>query len=392
MHATAPAESPVPTPDERVRLVPQTMLRYVETGELAGAVTLVARDGKVIEYDALGHSDLRTARPQQTNDLFWVASMTKPITAAAVLMLVDEGKLHLDDPVAQYLPAFQRSWMIAEQSEDHLLLRHPAHPVTIRQLLNHTHGLAEIPTPAAGTPLEEWVDEIARGPMLHEPGSAWKYGNASSNVLGPLVEVASGMPYQEFLQHRIFDPLGMKETTFFPDVAQMARLTKSYRLLPEGRGLEEVGISLLKGDLSGRQRTIAPGAGLFSTAMDMWRFYQLLLDGGRYEGGRLVSAESVAEMTRVQTGELAAGFSPGMGWGLGIGVVREPVGWTDATPTGSYGHDGAYGTTVMIEPTQRVVMILMIQRADLNPYATGLQYRQAFQRAVKQALAAPAQN
>ena len=389
MTTTTEAQNPAGTPSDKLQIIPRTIQQPIDAGELAGAVTLVAKDGKIIEFDALGKSDLSTGRPQKTDDFFWVASMTKPITAAAVMMLVDEHKLHLDDPVAKYLPAFKTLWMIAEQSHDHMLLKRPAHSVTIRHLLTHTHGLSEIPTPAAGTPLEEWVNEIARGPLSFEPGSQWKYGNASSNVLGRIVEVVSGMPYQDFLQHRIFDPLGMKETTFYPTEDQLSRLSKSYRLLPDGKGLEEIGISLLKGEVTGRQRTVTPGAGLFATAMDMWRFYQILLDGGVHDGQRLLSAEAVAEMTRVQTGTLETGFSPGMGWGLSLGIVREPTGWTDALPIGAYGHDGAYGTTVIVEPAQRVVMIMMIQLGERNPFADGLKYRQMFQRAVREALSAP---
>ena len=374
------------TDSDRLQVIPETMRQPVEAGELAGAVTLLARDGKVVELDAMGQADLRSGRPQKTDDMFWVASMTKPITAAAVMILADEHKLAIDDPVEKYLPAFKKMWMIAEESGDHMTLRHPAHPVTIRQLLCHTHGLTEIPPPVAGTPLEQWVNEIARSPLHFEPGSQWKYGNSGNNVLGRIIEVVSGTSYEDFLQRRIFDPLGMKETAFYPDASLLARLAKSYNLPHGGKPLEEAEIGMLGGELSSRTRTIGPGSGLFSTAMDMWRFYQTLLNGGELDGQRILSAEAVAEMSRVQTGTLDAGFSPGMGWGLGVGIVREPVGWTDALPVGAYGHDGAFGTTVMIEPAQKTVMILMIQRSGLNPYADGLKYRQMFQRAVKAAL------
>ena len=379
-----------PAPESGSATAPReirSVVNYVEAGELAGAVTLVARNGKVISFEAMGYSDLAAQRTMQKDDLFWVASMTKPITAAAVLMLVDDGRLSIDDSVETYLPEFKNPWLIAESTAERQVLRHPARPVTIRDLLTHTHGLTEIRTPRASTPLAQWVDEVARSPLQFEPGSQWRYGNAGMNTLGRIVEVVSGQSFDYFLQNRIFTPLGMTETTFFPTATQLTRLAKSYRKPADGGPLQEVPISLINGELSSTRRTLFPGGGLFSTAGDMLRFYQMLLDGGVAGERRLLSTTSIASMTRSNTGDLAAGFSPGMSWGLGVGIVTTPTGWTDVLPVGSYGHDGAYGTSVMIEPEQRLVMILLIQRAKLNPYTDGLKFRHAFHRAV---LTAPA--
>lgn len=358
-----------------------TMLRaQIDTGQLAGAVALVARDGEILLQDAFGLADLTGSRAMQKEDLFWVASMTKPITAAAILMLAEEGRLSLADPVEKHLPAFKDAWLVSERTPERQLLTRPTRPVLIRDLLMHTHGLAEIPIPPANTPLAAWVDEVGRAPRQFEPGAQWRYGNAGMNTLGRIVEVVSGTSFESFLQTRIFDPLGMRDTTFFPDEAQLRRLAKSYRMI-DGR-LRETPITLLHGDLASPNRTVFPGGGLFSTAPDMLRFYQVLLDGGVCGDGRLLSAETAKEMVRAHTGDFEAGFSAGMGWGLGVGVVRHPVGWTAVLPVGTYGHDGAYGTTVMIEPRSRLVMILMIQRAGLDPAKDGLRFRHAFHVAV----------
>lgn len=364
-------------PQQRVA----AMLRVqITAGALPGAVVLLARNGEVQFCEAFGQSDLASGRAMRTDDLFWVASMTKPITAAAILMLAEDGRLSLDDPVEKHLPAFKDAWLVSERTLERQVLIRPSRPATLRDLLTHTHGLAEIPTPPANTPLAAWVDEIGRAPLQFEPGSRWRYGNAGMNTLGRVVEVVSGMAFQDFLGARIFEPLGMRDTTFFPDAAQLARLAKSYRKV-DGR-LKETPITLLNGDLASSRRTVFPGGGLFSTASDMLRFYQMLLDGGAYPGGRLLSVETVADMVRSHTGDFEAGFSAGMGWGLGLGVVRRPVGWTDPLPAGAYGHDGAYGTTVMIEPRSRLVMIMLIQRAGLDPARDGLKFRHAFHAAV----------
>jgi len=354
------------------------MRTFMETGEVAGAVTLIARDGRIIAFDAQGYGDLAQRRVLQKDDLFWVASMTKPIVATAVMMLIDEGHVSLDAPVEAYLTEFKNPWMIAETSTDHQTLRRPARPVTIRDLLTHTHGLVDIPIPRACTPLAQWVDEVARSPLQFEPGSQWRYGNASMNTLGRIIEMVSGETLPDFLQKRIFAPLGMTDTTFFPTAAQLRRLAKSYYPSPQDGSLVESPITLINGDLASSHRTIFPGAGLFSTATDMFRFYQIFLDEGVFAENRLLSSNAVKAMTTSQTGTLEAGFSKGMSWSLGMGIVSTPTGWTDSLPAGSYGHDGASGTSAMVEPSNRLVMILMMQRQRLNPHADGLKYRQAF--------------
>jgi CubicO group peptidase (beta-lactamase class C family) len=362
--------------------VPASMRKFMEWGDISGAVTLVAKAGKIVEFDALGYADLSNKRPMQKDTLFWVASMTKPITSVAVLMLSDEEKLSLDDPVEKHLPAFNGLWLIAEKSDDRMVLMRPSRPPTIRDLLTHMHGLEEPPIPAAGASLEEVAASVARGPLQFEPGTQWKYGNAGMDILGRIVEVVSGQSFPDFLETRFFTPLGMKNTTFYPDAEQLKKLAKSYDRPPEWGPLREVGIWLLNGDLAKKEQTVLPGAGLFSTAEDIFHFYQMLLNGGEYEGRRYLRKETVSEMLTPQTGDLEAGFSPGMAWGLGVGIVRNPQGWTDVLPAGTWGHDGAYGTTVMAEPERKLLFIMMIQRGGLFPSRDGLKFRHAFHSAV----------
>ena len=179
----------------------------------------------------------------KTDALFWIASMSKPMTATALMMLVDEGKVKLDDPVEKYLPEFKGQWMIAEQDKDHMLLKRPKHPITVRNIRRHTSGLR--PTSVMETPtldllpLRDAVRSYAMTPLQFDPGSQYQYSNAGINTAGRIIEVVSGMPYEEFMQKRLFDPLGMKDTTFWPTEEQVKRLAKSYKPGKDNKGLEE---------------------------------------------------------------------------------------------------------------------------------------------------------
>lgn len=349
--------------------VPAEMQKWVDWQEIAGAVTLVAQDGKILELDAVGYANLAARRPMKTDSVFWVASMTKPVTSAAILLLSDEGKLGIDDPIGKYLPAFKE-----------------LPKITIRHLLTHMHGLPEPEGLDENATLEEVAGVMARQQPAFEPGTQWRYGNGGMSLLGRIIEVVSGQSYPDFLQDRFFTPLGMTDTTFYPGAERLSRLATSYRMPPEGGPLVEAKITIIPGDLASTKRTPGPGSGLFSTATDMFRFYQMLLNGGELDGRRYLKPESVREMFTVQTGELEAGFCAGMGWGLGIGVIRRPEGWTRGLAVGTVNHDGAYGTTVMLEPGRKLLFIMMIQAAGLNPFRDGLRFRQAFTDAVMQAM------
>ncbi len=366
--------------------VPVALQQWIDWGELSGAVTLVAKDGKIVEFDAIGVSNLASQRRMKKDDLFWIASMTKPMTAAAVLLLSDEGKLSIEDPVSKYLPSFKDLWMVSEKSDAQVILKKPSREVTIRDLLTHMHGLHEPASISETASLADVVDLVARGPLEFEPGTQWRYGNASMSVLGRIVEVVSGEAYQDFLQERFFNPLGMTETTFHPTDEQFERLATSYCNSPETGALTEMDIFLFPGKLlRSPQHTIAPGGGLFSTAMDVFKFYQMLLNGGEFDGRRYLKVSTVKEMFTSQTGDKKAGFCEGMGWGLGIGVVTHPEGWTRGLAVGTVNHDGAYGTTVFLDPSRNLLFIMLIQRGGLGGRPDGMRFRFAFTSAVMEA-------
>jgi len=378
------AAQPVPTESgldaRRLKEIPRQLRRFVEDGTIAGAVTLVARHDRVASLEVVGQADLAANQPMRPDHLFWIASMTKPITATAVLMLRDDGKLSLDDPVEKYLPEFKNPWMIESRSSDTVTVRRAPRPITLRDLLTHTSGLGDVPAPRPDCSLAELVMAYAQQPLQFPPGSKWEYSNAGINTLGRIVEVVSGQPYAGYLERRIFRPLGLEDTTFWPSQKQLKRVAKSYQPRPNGSGLEEVSVYFIQGNLSDRRRTAFPAGGLFSTAPDLARFYQMVLNGGTWKGERLVSADSVSLMTRTQTGDLKTGFTDGMSFGLGWAVVKEPTGVTGMLSPGTFGHGGAYGTQAWIDPKQDLILILMIQRAKL-PNADASDVRRAFQAA-----------
>ena len=364
--------------------VTASLQTYVDKHELSGAVAMVIQDGKVVHFDAIGQADLATSRPMQKDTMFWVASQTKPMTAVCLLMLVEEGKVSLDDPVEKHLPEFKGLWQIADHSRDQMTLKKAKHPPTIRQVLTHTAGLADPSFPREGTPLAEAVATVARLPLNYEPGSEWRYCSAGSNTLGRIVEVVSGQPYETFLQQRLLDPLGMKDTTFWPTEEQAKRVATSYAL-DDGQ-LKPTQSSFINGPLTSRKRTVFPGGGLFSTADDIARFCQMLLNSGELDGHRYLKPETVKMMTSTQTGDLKTGFTEGMSFGFHLGVVKEPQGVTAMLSPGTFGHGGAFGTEMWVDPTKRLILLLMIQRSGLVPNGDGCDIRRDFQLAVDEAL------
>ena len=369
----------------KLKRIPVELRSFVENDSIAGAVALVARHGQIASLEAVGYSDIANHKPMQADNLFWIASMTKPLTAAAVQMLQDEGKLSVEDPVERYLPEFTNLWMIQEKVADRLVLVKAPRPITLRDLLTHTSGLGDVSSPRPDVSLAELVMAYSQQPLHFAPGSRWEYSSSGINTLGRIVEVVSGQRFQDFLQARLFKPLRMKNTTLYPTRNQLQRLAKSYQPPDNGRGLEEVSIFLIKGGLASRARTAMPAWGLFSTASDMSLFYQMMLDGGVFEGRRLLSAAAVEMMTRTQTGTLETGWVEGMSFGLGFAVVKRPVGVTGMYSVGTFGHGGAYGTQSWADPKKDLILILMIQRAKM-PNADNTGMRRAFQEAAVAAM------
>ncbi len=372
--ALALACVPSPAAEPEIAAVTAAAKAHVDRHEVAGAITCVAGAERLLHLSAVGQADIAGNVPMRTDALFWIASMTKPVTAAAVLMLQDEGKLSVDDPVAKHLPE-----LAALKTADG---KTPA--VTLTHLLTHTSGMGEATGEQrlAARSLADLIPHYAAQPLRFEPGARWEYCQSSINTLARVVEVVSGRSFPDFLKERLFDPLGMKDTTFYPTAAQLARLAKSYKLV-DGR-LEEASIYP---DYDPRRAGRYPAAngGLFSTAGDYVRFCQMLLGQGAYGGKRYLSRQAVARMATIQTGEIVTGFTGGNGWGLGCCVVRTPQGPTAALSPGSFGHGGAYGTQAWIDPVKKVAYVLMVQRANF-PNADASDLRRDFQGAAAAAL------
>src|SRR5207302_5785368 len=325
---------------------------------VAGAVTLVATPDRVLHLDATGNAALNPDEALQTDAIFWIASMSKPVLAALVLMLQDEGLLSVDDPVDKYLPEF-KELKTADGK--------PA-KVTIRHLLTHTSGLGEISADQARDckTLASVIPLYVARPVAFTPGSKWVYCQSGINTGGRIAEVVTGEPLDKLLQRRLFGPLGMKDTTFYLTEQQLPRLAKSYKRTVKGE-LEATDIFFLNGKSpTSLDRFPAPNGGLFSTAPDYARFCQMLLRGGELDGKRYLKPETVKLMTTIQTGDIVTGFTAGNGWGLGWCVVREPQGVTAMLSPGTHGHGGAYGTQAWIDPVKGAAYILMVQRTDFG--------------------------
>jgi CubicO group peptidase (beta-lactamase class C family) len=342
---------------------------FVDRKEISGAVTLVGERDRVLSLMAVGLRQVEGDLPMRSDTLFRIASMTKPITATGVMMLVEEGKLRVDDPVETHLPEFRGQMLVAARGDGTVTLRKPGRPITLRDLLTHTSGLPGAPPPGLADlyakrnhTLAEAVMAFSQRPLDFEPGSRWAYCNTGIDTLGRVIEVASGLPYEQFLQQRLFDPLGMRDTTFHPSPERLENAAATYEV--KDGALHAVARSLI-GPPEGAKYPI-PAGGLYSTAPDLARFYQMILAGGVHDGHRYLAESTVREMTRVQTGDLKAGFTDGMGFGLGWGVVREPSGVTAMLSPGTFGHGGAFGTQAWLDPVRGRFAILMIQRVGLR--------------------------
>ena len=362
----------------RADAISKVMQKFVDDREVSGVVTLVGlRDG-VEHLEAVGKSDLAAGRDMQKDDLFWIASMTKPMAAICVMMLIEEGKLSVDDRVEKHLPEFKNQWLVQSKDSKQMVLGRPQRAITVRDLLTHTSGISDVKAPRPNCSLAELVMGYSREPLAFEPGSKWSYSNPGINTLGRLVEIASGIPFAEFIQNRLFNPLGMKDTTFWPTKEQQARVAKSYKQNKESHQLEETTVYFTEGNLEDRSRTPYPAGGLYSTAKDVACVYQMMLSGGTFRGQKILRPETVQLMTTTQTGDIKTGFVDGMSWGLGFQVVKEPVGVTAALAKGSFGHGGAYATQSWADPVAGKIYILMIQRSGM-PNGDGAAIREAFQ-------------
>jgi CubicO group peptidase (beta-lactamase class C family) len=387
--------SEVGVSSERLARADAAVQRYIDKGEIAGAVIAVARHGKLVELKSLGLADLQSRKPMQTDAIFRLASMTKPITSIAVMMLHEEGRFLIDDPISKFLPEFKDAKVAVankpnERQADgfHLV---PAEPITIRHLLAHTAGLSSGtagPTmeihkkmQAARKPdekLEDYIKALAALPLNFQPGTAWEYGPAT-DVLGRLVEVVSGKTLDEYFREQIFAPLGMTDTFFYVPSAKLPRLVTAYAKGEDGK-LAKLPAS--KHELPGHYYSGA--GGLAGSTEDYLRFTQMLLNGGQWNGKRLVSRKTIELMTANHIGNIPLWRENlgGYRFGLGFRVLTDMGKSPTLGSVGSYGWSGAYGTYFWVDPKEDMVGILMIQ---LLPNAH-LNIRYAFQNAVTQAL------
>jgi len=343
---------------------------FVERGQMSGAVTLVMRRGALAHLEAAGWQDVEAKKPMQKDAIFQIMSMTKPFTGAAIMMLAEEGKLRLHDPVEDHLPEFRGQMVVVSEENGVRTLRKPSRPITIRDLMTHTSGLGPA-APGIGDIMVRMDRTLAEAcliysqqPLLFEPGTRWMYSNTGIAVLGRIIEVRSGMSFEKFLETRIFQPLGMTDTHVFLPAEKRARLAPVYTV-KDGR-LVKAGPDILGGDpLKFREgaKYSGPEHSLYSTAWDLAQFYQMMLNGGQWNGKRLLSSASVAMMTQVHTGNLTAGHNPGTGFGLTWEVTKDPAGTLTGQSIGTFGHGGAFGTYGWVDPQKQLVGVYLMQLA-----------------------------
>jgi CubicO group peptidase (beta-lactamase class C family) len=371
---------------DRLGKIDQFIQGYLDQGRLNGATALVARNGKIVYYKAFGYSDLQQRIPMRRDQIFRIASMTKPVVSVAAMMLYEEGKFNLDDPISKFIPAFRKPTVLEKyNAADTTYTTVPAKSeITIRQVLNHTSGIgyAQIGSSIAnaiyykhringgiGTPystLKEMITRLAGLPLFNHPGEKFLYG-LNTDVLGYLVEVISGMPLDQYLETKIFAPLGMKDTHFFLPKEKYPRLTKLYKQDEKGMLKLQDSIIPLNGDFS-RDFPKTPGgtyfsggAGLSSTAYDYAIFCQMLLNGGQYNGTRILAPSTIRMMTTNQIGKLAMwdGDDAPNRFGLGFGVYTEASERNTPVRAGTYDWAGMFASHFWVDPQTGLVAVFM---------------------------------
>jgi len=366
---------------ERLSRITEMMKRHAAAGEISGGVTLVARHGRLAHLEATGVTDIDTKKPMTKDAVFRIASMTKPVTGVAIMMMMEEGKLKITDPVSKYIPSFKDLKVAvaepkraganaaADEPTPVKYYRVPAErEVTIRDLLTHVSGLAsgtmsndsirvpEIQRKPTDT-LADYIPRLGKSALEFQPGSRWSYSpQAGFDTLGRIVEITSGMPFDQFLRQRLFDPLGMKDVSFYPTDALEPRLVTPYQLDPKGKMSKNAN----PGSMQSKVYFMGSG-GLITTAEEYAKFAQMLVNGGELNGKRLLSPRTVAYMASVHASDKLEGRVPGEGFGLSVRVVRDAVASGSRVSDGSFGWSGAYGTHFWVDPKEDLIAIMMIQ-------------------------------
>jgi CubicO group peptidase (beta-lactamase class C family) len=353
--------------------IPARMKEFVDSKVVAGTVTLVAHDGKIAEFDAVGMADIEAGRTMKKDTIFQIMSMTKNFTGVGIMMLAEEGKLALRDPVERFIPEFHEQRVATTTGPDATRLAAPLRPMTIADLMTHTSGMFDASpyeingySQKMNIPLADLMKVFAKQPLLFQPGTRWSYSSPGIDVLGRIIEVCSGMKYEDFIAQRILKPLGMKDSFFFPPADKIDRIAMVY----ENRGGKLVRSpgTILGGDPAAHRAGAvfpAPSWGLYSTAEDLLRFYEMLRGEGASQGKRYLSRYSVKLMTEVHTeGIHPAGWLGGGAYGLTFEVVDEAYGELAGHTKGTFGHGGAFGTQGWIDPANHLVRVLLIQRSN----------------------------
>jgi len=386
--AALPASKPeeVGLSSERLQRINQLVQRYIDQGQITGAITMVSRQGRVAHFEAIGQMDLEAKAPMRKDAIFRIASMSKPITGVAILMLMEEGKLRLADPVSRFIPEFKNPKVaIVKTTGAPPAPRAPGQPapepdiytvpaereITIRDLMTHTSGLesggagsragARMAPRTSTSNLQAYVPTLGQVPLDFQPGTRWSYSAlAGIETLGRIVEIASGLTFDQFLQQRIFDPLEMTDTAFFPTDDRLPRTVTLY---------DERDGKLVRTNTPAWLATktlFSGGGGLWSTAEDYMRFGQMLANGGVLNGKRLLSPRTVDLMASNHVGDLYSGIgqrTKGMGFGLTVDVVLDNVVAGRRVSTGSFGWGGAFGTYFWVDRKESLVGLLMVQES-----------------------------
>jgi CubicO group peptidase (beta-lactamase class C family) len=361
---------------ERLVQLRSGMKELVDQGRLAGVVTMVSRHGKVVEFDASGKRDIAASAPMQKDSIFRIYSMSKPITGVAMMILFEEGKWQLNDPVAKYIPEFAKLKVYSTDANNNVVMKDQAHPVTMRELMSHSGGFtygffsntavdklqieADLLNP--NNTLDEFIKRAAKLPLNSQPGTEWHY-SISVDIQGYIVQKLSGMPFEEFLEKRIFKPLGMVDTAFYVPKEKLNRFAEFYSYDKDGK-LQVVGVKDgLNHDFAAKPALSSGGGGLVSTATDYMRFCQMLLNGGQLDGTRILSPLTVELM---HTNVLAPNvpiLAPGAGFGLDFAIYTDPAAAGGYYGKGSYWWGGAAGTWFWIDPVNDLIVLGMIQQA-----------------------------
>jgi CubicO group peptidase (beta-lactamase class C family) len=371
---------------DRLKALHQTMRSLVDDGKLAGVTMLVARHGKVVFLDAYGIQDLTTKKPVTRDTIFRLASMTKPIVGVGMMMLWEQGKWALDDPVAKHIPEFA-GLKVATPNGEVAQTR----PMTMRQLMSHTAGFdvnaGYAKANLRDSNLQGMIDKLAKLPLAAQPGSDWRYG-PSVDIQGYIVEKLSRQPLDAFLRTKIFDPLGMKDTGFWVDASKADRVTSVFTYGPEKRLIP----AMPSRDPSSKPEFLSGSGGLLSTTDDYFRFAQMMLNGGEANGKRFLKSSTVELM---RTNVLAEGVmvdtfgasQPGLGFGLDFAIVMDPAAANTPEGRGSFYWGGAFGTWFWIDPANDVVVVGMMQNIDgSTPTGGSPQVRPLSRQLVYQAL------